>query len=196
MYKEGKKNGNADCLSWLPLKECVDVPLPGETILLVEHLNGTPVHAEEIKEWTQLDPILRKVTHYIHNGWKDKNTDYKLRPYFSRRNELSTHEGCILWGSRVLIPEPGRGNLPNLLHEGHPGIVPMKSLARSYLWWTGLEDAIERKFLRCEDCQLQSAAPAAAPSHLWEWPDRPWSRIHADYAGPFMGSMFLIIIDA
>ena len=66
--------------------------------MLVEHLNGTPVHAEEIKEWTQLDPILRQVTYYIHNGWKDKNTDDQLRPYFSRRNELSTYEGCILWG--------------------------------------------------------------------------------------------------
>lgn len=41
-----------------------------------------------------------------------------------------------------------------------------------------------------EDCQAQSAMPAVAPLHPWEWPDRPWSRIHADYAGPFMGSMF------
>ena len=104
--------------------------------------------------------------------------------------------GCILWGSRVVSPEPGREKLLNLLHEGHPGIVRMKSLARSYLWWPGLEDTIEGKVLRCEDCQMQSAAPAVAPLHLWEWPDRPWSRLHADYAGTFMGSMFLIIIDA
>lgn len=97
---------------------------------------------------------------------------------------------------RVVIPEPGREKLLNLLHEGHPGIVRMKSLARSYLWWPGLEDAIERKVLRCEDCQMQSAAPAVAPLHLWEWPDRPWSRLHADYTGHFMGSMFFIIIDA
>lgn len=46
LYKEGKKNGNADCSSRLPLKESVDLPLPGETILLIEHLNSTPVHAE------------------------------------------------------------------------------------------------------------------------------------------------------
>ncbi len=30
----------------------------------------------------------------------------------------------------------------------------------------------------------------------WEWPDRPWSRLQADYAGPFLGKMFLIIVDA
>ena len=32
--------------------------------------------------------------------------------------------------------------------------------------------------------------------HPWSWPDRPWSRIHVDYAGPFEGKMFLLIIDA
>jgi len=35
-----------------------------------------------------------------------------------------------------------------------------------------------------------------AALHPWEWPSRPWSRIHIDYAGPLMGKMFLIIIDA
>ena len=30
----------------------------------------------------------------------------------------------------------------------------------------------------------------------WDWPDRPWARIHADYAGPFMSKMFLLMVDA
>ncbi len=38
--------------------------------------------------------------------------------------------------------------------------------------------------------------PPAAPLHPWEWPKQPWSRIHLDFSGPFMGSMFLITIDA
>ena len=25
---------------------------------------------------------------------------------------------------------------------------------------------------------------------------KPWSRVHVDYAGPFLGSMFLVIVDA
>ena len=32
--------------------------------------------------------------------------------------------------------------------------------------------------------------------HTWEWPARPWSRIHIDYAEPFLGKMFLIVVDA
>lgn len=34
------------------------------------------------------------------------------------------------------------------------------------------------------------------PLHPWEWPETPWSRIHVDYAGPFLGKMFLVIVDA
>ena len=38
--------------------------------------------------------------------------------------------------------------------------------------------------------------PPIAPLHPWDWPDRPWARIHADYAGPFMSKMFLLMVDA
>ena len=30
----------------------------------------------------------------------------------------------------------------------------------------------------------------------WEWPGRPWSRVHVNYAGPYMGKMFPLIIAA
>ena len=64
-YRAGKANGNADGLSRLPLPG----PLPGETILLTEHLEGTPVHSEHIKEWTKRDPVLSHVLRYTLEGW-------------------------------------------------------------------------------------------------------------------------------
>ena len=32
--------------------------------------------------------------------------------------------------------------------------------------------------------------------HPWTRPEKPWLRVHLDYAGPFEGKMFLLIIDA
>ena len=70
-------------------------------------------------------------------------------------------------------------------------------LARSYLWLPGLDTNIEDKVKSCKVCQLHRAAPAAAHLHPWEWPEKPWSQlIHIDNAGPFMGQLFLIVIDA
>ena len=45
-YEAGQTNGNADGVSRLPLPEMPEsVPVLGETILLMEHLEGTPVHS-------------------------------------------------------------------------------------------------------------------------------------------------------
>ena len=112
-----------------------------------------------------------------------------------RKDELGTHNGCILWGHRVVIPARGQHQLLEDLHNTHPGIIRVKSLARCYLWWPGLDDDIKAKVKSCEVCDLHRAAPAAAPLHSWEWPEKPWSRIHVDHAGPFMGQLFLIVID-
>lgn len=55
---------------------------------------------------------------------------------------------------------------------------------------------VEKEAQVCEVYQQYKKAPAVAPLHPWEWPATPWSRIHADYAGPFQGKMFLIVVDS
>ena len=37
--------------------------------------------------------------------------------------------------------------------------------------------------------------PKTTPLHSREWPAQPWQRIHIDFAGPFLGTMFLIVVD-
>ena len=72
----------------------------------------------------------------------------------------------------------------------------MKSLAHSYVWWPSLDGDIERIVHLCMPCQTRHNAPAVAPLHPWEWPSRPWARLHIDYAGPFFGKMFFVLVDA
>ena len=55
---------------------------------------------------------------------------------------------------------------------------------------------IERASKTCEICLLDQNNPKRAPIHCWEHPGQPWERIHIDYAGPFLGHMFLIVVDA
>ena len=38
--------------------------------------------------------------------------------------------------------------------------------------------------------------PHRAPIHPWEHGSKQWTRIHVDYAGPFRGMMYLIIMDS
>ena len=38
--------------------------------------------------------------------------------------------------------------------------------------------------------------PPVTLMHPWEWPSRPWARVHIDHASPFLGKQFLVLIDA
>ena len=61
-YKPGKYHGNADGLSRLPLPDQPKVvPKSGSVIMLLEHMNETPVNVVAIRNWTRRDPTLSKV---------------------------------------------------------------------------------------------------------------------------------------
>ena len=195
-YKPGPAHANADVFSRLPLP---DTPrnhfLPGETTLTLNMLQSLPVTATQIRKWTSRDPTLSKVRLMLSSGWE--NTDLpELAPYQQRCSELSLHDGCVLWGSRVVIPPPGRERVLEELHEGHPGISRMKSIARSFVWWPGLDKALDQKVKTCVSCQSSRNLSPVAPIQPWEWPERPWSRLHVDYAGPLSSYMFLVVVDA
>ncbi|CAB4028524.1 uncharacterized protein K02A2.6-like, partial [Paramuricea clavata] len=78
----------------------------------------------------------------------------------------------------------------------HDGVVRMKALARSYVWRPGIVLEIEGLAKGCSGCQRVQHAPKCSPLAPWEWPSTPWQRIHTDFAGPFLGMMFLVIVDA
>ncbi|XP_035806354.2 uncharacterized protein K02A2.6-like [Amphiprion ocellaris] len=197
LYKAGSENANADAFSRLPLPDTPSLcSLPPETVFLLERLSTSLVTAKQIKMWTDRDPVLSQVKRWLMQGWPAAVEQEELKPYARRQQELSVQDGCVLWGSRVTVPPPGRAQIMEVLHEAHPGVSRMKSLARSFVWWPGLDTALEEKVKACSQCQENQKMPAAAPLHPWEWPSRPWSRLHLDFAGPFMDHMFLVLVDS
>uniref|UniRef100_H3AQV6 ribonuclease H n=1 Tax=Latimeria chalumnae TaxID=7897 RepID=H3AQV6_LATCH len=108
-------------------------------------------------------------------------------PVTATQHEFSVQNGCVLWGAHIIVPKQGHRAVMEQLHQSHPGITRMKGK---------MDVEIKRKVQSCETCQGCRKAPVTAPLHPWEWPDKPWRRLHIDYAGPFLGKMFLVIIDA
>ena len=86
-------------------------------------------------------------------------------------------------GIRVIIPAAFQSTILQSLHSGHPGITRMKAIARSYLWWNGLDRNIEELANSCDSCQAVKSSPAVAPLHPCAWPDAPWKHLHVDFAG-------------
>ena len=94
------------------------------------------------------------------------------------------------------MPIAGQVQVLKQLHDGHPGVSRTKSIACSLVWWPGIHKAIESEVEKCDQCQVHQKTPSLAPLHPWEWPNRLWSRVHIDHAGPFQGKLFLILVDA
>ena len=67
----------------------------------------------------------------FQTGWTISDPGPDIRPYFQCHTELSIIDGCILWGSRMIISVEGRRNIVKQLDETHPGVSKMKSLAHS-----------------------------------------------------------------
>ena len=59
-----------------------------------------------------------------------------------------------------------------------------------------MDKDLEKMVQRCDTCQLHNKSLPAAPLHPWEWPEKPWTRIHIDYARPFLGKMLLVAVEA
>lgn len=89
-----------------------------------------------------------------------------------------------------------RAKLLGELHKDHPGIVRMESVARSYMWWPGLDADIQNLVNACQACQSVKKAFPVAPLHPLVWPSCPWQRLHLDFARPFQGHMFPVVVDA
>ena len=72
----------------------------------------------------------------------------------------------------------------------------MKAIARSYIRWPGIDKEIDLTAKSCTGCELIEREPSTVSVHPWEWPLLPWQGIHIDFAGPFLKSMFLVVVDA
>jgi len=130
----------------------------------MEALQISPITAAQIKSWTSRDPVISKVWDKVLQGWVDTK-DPNLQPYQCCKLELSIEDGCVLRGNRVVIPPPGRAKVLDTLHEGHPGMARMKSLAQYYVWWPSMEQELEQKVKVCQlsgDAEFTSSSTSTS----------------------------------
>ena len=197
-YRNTHRHCNADGLSRLPISNTASDDHEDEAIHIyyASQTDPLPVTAAQIRMQTSRDLTLASVLQFVKQGWPERCPSSELHVYFNRRNELTAHLDCLVWRNRTVIPPKLQPAVLDELHEGHPGIVRMKAIARSYVWWQGIDASLETRVKACPGCQQTQNQPAAAPLHPWMHPARPWQRVHIDFLGPLRGMMWLVAIDA
>ncbi|XP_013914164.1 PREDICTED: LOW QUALITY PROTEIN: uncharacterized protein K02A2.6-like [Thamnophis sirtalis] len=196
-YQPGKHMGHMDALSrcLLPLTLSDPAPSIASGVFLINNL-ALPLSASDITTSTASDLLLSRVLDAVRRGWTADSQAPKFLLFLGRPTELSVLQGCLLWGSRVVMPPALRQLVLRRLHEGHPGIVCMKALGRGYVWWPSMDADITGWVQRCPSCQAVHPVAPSSPPQEWETPSSPWSRLQADFFGPIDGRSFLLVVDA
>ncbi|KAK7096429.1 hypothetical protein V1264_005727 [Littorina saxatilis] len=199
VYTQGKNLITADALSRAPTQE------PGETEKKLEeegdllihqvigNLPATERRLEEIRKETGQDPLCETLKKYTQEGWPYSCPEEKLKAFWAVRHEISIHEGLLLYGSRIIIPETLRKDVLQKVHAGHQGIVKCRALARESVWWPGLSSQIETMVTNCPTCMQERKVPPE-PLIPTQTPDFPWQKVGMDLFD-FKGDQYLLVID-
>ena len=195
VYSKGTNNVHSDCLSRLPLPITNPECEPYELIFATNMINKMFVDCTVIRKYTDEDKDLVQLKQHIKYGFPvtcNNPNIIKFRKYMDR---LSIMKGCILYNNRVFIPKPLRSAVLNILHDDHPGICNMKSIARSLIWYPKLDEDITNLVKSCTLCQEAQAKPPQNRTISWPIPPRPWTRVHVDHFF-YENKICLIAVDA
>ena len=192
-YSKGADNVHSDCFSRLPISDTIQICEPYELVFAIQSIDAMPVNCTVIREYTNSDPNLCELIKHIKYGWPIRGKS-ELHTYRNVVNNMSLMKGCILYNNRVLIPKLLRKRVLEQFHEGHPGISAMKVMARSLIWYQGMDRDIELFVKSCEMCKSVQSKPRKS-NHEWPIPNRVWSRIHVDHFF-YQNHVFFIVIDA
>ncbi|UYV74279.1 K02A2.6-like [Cordylochernes scorpioides] len=168
---------------------------PVEVTSYVGELRGVLSETHKlVREKIQLASHRMK-THYDlkanHEGFKESDMVWMFNP--KRKRGLSPKLTPMWEGPYKVVKR-----INDLVYriqrssKAKPRVVHLSRLTDTA---RGIDSNIEELTRECRVCQESASMPPATISE-WTWPEKPWHRLHLDLAGPFMGRMFLVLVDA
>ena len=190
-YRPGKEMQLADALSRCPARASQEIKLH----MRVDYIAFTKPWIEKLKDSTQRDPILATVYQLTQQGWphQRRHVPRMARRYWDFRDELSTDDGLLLKGPRLIIPGELQEEYLSRLHEGHLSANKVQENAKQHMYWTGIDADIEDYTKRCQECIKRSQVPKE-PLQPHDIPEGPWRKLGIDYFA-FDGSSYVLICD-
>ena len=193
-HVKGKDLGLADCLSRFPVEKGSKL-LDDELMVCRVECVGRNKHDEWLNA-TRADNVLVMVRKFIISGWPDEKSEVPdlVKPYWDVRDELSTYNGLVYKGLRLVIPIEKRSCMLGLIHKAHQGMSKTKQLARDLIYWPGMNKQIEDVVSKCEHCIKYQYNQQKEPMIISEIPTGPWQRIGTDIF-ELGGKTYLVIVD-
>ena len=154
-----------------------------------EDVSVSPVHLKRLREMTAEDEELQILTNVISDGWPetlaqasefDSRRKQVTELYWNCRDELTTDDGLVYRGHRLVIPAKERPNIVKRLHESHIGIEGTFQRARDIVYWPGITAQLKDYLSKCGICNSYRPEQCKEPLKPYEVPDVPWEMVGED----------------
>ena len=168
-----KSIGLSDCLSRLPIGEA-DALLEDDLMVCPADSFTGKEHAM-IVEAPQEDPELKQLRKMTISGWPEMKAELALNvgAYWDFRDELSTYNGIVYKGNRIIIPTSMRKDRLKRIYKSHLGMVTSKQRAKYVIYWPGMNGQIEYTIRRCKICLKYHNKPPKEPMTIHPLPNGP-----------------------
>ena len=196
IHVSGKKIGLADCLSRLPQQMTAKDDVIDEELMVCKVDTLAYGWHDRVEEATRMDEDLQTLRRVIFSGWPATRQEIPaaVTPYWDARDELSTYNGIVYKGERIVMPYSMRPEMLKILHTSHAGIVKTKQLARDRIYWPGINKQIEDMISKCEACLKNRPKQQKEPMTIHPLPSLPWNKVGTDLF-EYKGNHYLILVD-
>ena len=194
-YWPGREMHLVDALSHLPSRTNTEIKLDLQ-VDAISMFAFSQRHLTKIAAETQWDPILSMVHRLTLNSWPDRQgrVSRAARFYWSFQDELSIDGDLLTKGEQVVIPPSCRDNIMADLYGSHGGINKAMDLARTCIYWPGMEADVTDYIKRCLTCIKCSNLPVEM-LQPHEVSPGPWVKIGVDFFQDHLGKKHLIVAD-
>ena len=93
-----------------------------------------------VREATASDAVLQSLHKTIQDGFPPNcsQLEPQLRPYHRLASNLSSIDGVIISGSRIVMPQALRKDILHALHAAHQGVSAMCARAADSVFWPNI----------------------------------------------------------
>ena len=151
---------------------------------------------QELRVKTSQDETLVTLRDTILQGWSHSRNKcpVSLLPYFNYRDELTTVDGLIMKGNKLIIPKSMQSQMLDLIHTGHMGIEKCQRRARDVMFWPGISADIANVVQNCSTCLKHRNSNTKEPLIPTEIPDYPWQIVGTDLF-TWENKNYLVMVD-
>ena len=191
-YRPGKDMLLTDALSRCPARGSEEIKLD----MRVDYVAFNKAWIAKLKEATREDPITGTVYQLTQQGWPHqwRHTPRMARVYWDFRDELSTDDGLLLKGPRIVIPSCLCEEYLERLHYWPP-------VSKARFRTTPDSTCIGPDWMQIlqttwEDARngIKKAQPPKEPLQAHDVPSQPWERIAMDHFYQ-NGRLYLLVGD-